>query len=498
MSAGRAAAGRAAGAGRAAAGRAAGAAPLRIAVVGDTLLDVDVSGTSERLSPDAPVPVVDVRTDDRRAGGAGLVATMLTRDGHDVTLVTVLSDDDRATEIRDLLPGVRVVAGPSGVATPVKTRVRVAEHALVRIDEGCATPPVPEATDAMLAAFEDVDAVVVADYGRGVAAAPALREVLARVAETVPVVWDPHPKGAAPVPGIAVATPNSAEARRFTEITGEGVPFAAEAAAALVEAWGVEAVAVTLGDRGALVASTRGRTGSAGGVPDGASVALDSRFVPAPSVTAGDPCGAGDRLAAGVAVALASGVELADAVAAGVTAASEYLAAGGVTALFADDGPAPVQVPGADRDALRVVHEVRSAGGTVVATGGCFDLLHAGHARTLSAARALGDCLVVCLNSDDSVRALKGPDRPIMSQDDRVELLLALDCVDAVVVFDEHTPDEALRRFRPDVWAKGGDYTASELPESATLAEWGGRVVTVPFHPGRSTTRLAAALAAVG
>lgn len=483
-----AATGVAAAADRAAAGapaRAAAAAParrLRIAVVGDTLLDVDVSGTSERLSPDAPVPVVDVRTDDRRAGGAGLVATMLTRDGHDVTLVTVLSDDARASEIRDLLPGVTVVAGPSGAPTPVKTRVRVADHALVRIDEGCATPPVPEVTDAMAAALEGVDAVVVADYGRGVAAAGPLRDALTAVAERIPVVWDPHPKGAAPVPGTTVATPNSAEARRFTDVSGDGVPFATEAAAVLVETWGVGAVAVTLGDRGALVSSAR----------------EGNRFVPAPSVSAGDPCGAGDRLAAGVAVALANGADVAEAVTAGVTAASEYLAAGGVTALFAEDGPAPIRVPGADRDAMRVVHDVRSAGGTVVATGGCFDLLHAGHARTLSAARALGDCLVVCLNSDDSVRALKGPDRPIMGQDDRVELLLALDCVDAVVVFDEHTPDEALRRFRPDVWAKGGDYTASELPETATLAEWGGRVVTVPFHPGRSTTRLAAALEQVG
>ncbi|WP_131880231.1 MULTISPECIES: PfkB family carbohydrate kinase [unclassified Curtobacterium] len=470
---------------------------MRIVVVGDTLLDVDVAGTSDRLSPDAPVPVVDVTTDDRRAGGAGLVATMLVRDGHDVTLVTVLGDDSRAQELRDLLPDVTVVAGPSGAPTPVKTRVRVVDHALVRIDEGCATPPVPEATDAMTAALDDADAIVVADYGRGVAAAPALREALARVAEHTPVVWDPHPKGAAPVPGITVATPNAAEARRFTDVEGHGVPvatvpfatvpfatvpFATVAAAALVEQWGVGAVAVTLGDRGALLADDRS----------------DSRFVPAPSVTAGDPCGAGDRLAAGVAVALAGGADVPGAVAAGVVAASEYLAAGGVTALFADDGPAPLRVPGADRDALRTVHEVRSAGGTVVATGGCFDLLHAGHARTLSAARALGDCLVVCLNSDSSVRALKGPERPIMTQDDRVELLLALDCVDAVVVFDEHTPDEALRRFRPDVWAKGGDYTASELPEAATLAEWGGRVVTVPFHPGRSTTRLAAALEHVG
>ncbi len=465
----------------------------RIVVVGDTLLDVDVSGTSERLSPDAPVPVVDVRTDDRRAGGAGLVATMLVRDGHDVTLVTVLSDDDRADEIRALLPDVRVVAGPSGAPTPVKTRVRVVDHALVRIDEGCATPPVPETTAEMTAALEGADAIVVADYGRGVAASAGLRDALTAAARTTPVVWDPHPKGAAPVVGTAVVTPNTSEARRYTDVPGEGVPFATDAAAALVDTWGVDAVAVTMGDRGALVASRR--PAADGGAGSGA---LDSRFVPAPSVTAGDPCGAGDRLAAGVAIALAEGADVTEAVEAGVLAASEYLAAGGVTALFADDGPAPVAVPGVDRDALRVVHEVRSAGGTVVATGGCFDLLHAGHARTLSAARALGDCLVVCLNSDDSVRALKGPERPIMSQDDRVELLLALDCVDAVVVFDEHTPDEALRRFRPDVWAKGGDYAASELPEAATLAEWGGRVVTVPFHPGRSTTRLAAALAAVG
>ncbi|WP_267423106.1 MULTISPECIES: PfkB family carbohydrate kinase [unclassified Curtobacterium] len=455
-------------------------ARLRIAVVGDTLLDVDVSGTSERLSPDAPVPVVDVRTDDRRAGGAGLVATMLAKDGHDVTLVTVLSDDARAAEIRDLLPGVRIVAGPSGVATPVKTRVRVGDHALVRIDEGCDTPPVPSATPEMTAALDDVDAVIVADYGRGVAAAPAVREAIARATEHTPVVWDPHPKGAVPVAGITVATPNASEARRFTELSGEGVPFATDAAAALVDAWDVRAVAVTLGDRGALV----GRR-----TPRG----MDSRFLPAPSVTAGDPCGAGDRLAAGVAVALAGGADVPDAVAAGVADASAYLAAGGVASLLAD-APAPVEVPGTDRDALRVVHRVRSGGGTVVATGGCFDLLHAGHARTLSAARALGDCLVVCLNSDSSVRQLKGPERPFMTQDDRVELLLALDCVDAVVVFDETTPDEALRRFRPDVWAKGGDYTADELPEAVTLAEWGGRVVTVPFHPGRSTTRLAAAI----
>jgi len=149
-------------------------------------------------------------------------------------------------------------------------------------------------------------------------------------------------------------------------------------------------------------------------------------------------------------------------------------------------------------DARSVARAVRASGGTVVATGGCFDLLHAGHARTLAAARALGDCLIVCLNSDESVRSLKGPERPIMNEDDRRDLLLALECVDAVAVFEESTPEAVLRRIMPDIWVKGGDYVADELPETAVLAEWGARTVTVPYYPGRSTTRLAGALERVG
>jgi rfaE bifunctional protein nucleotidyltransferase chain/domain len=126
----------------------------------------------------------------------------------------------------------------------------------------------------------------------------------------------------------------------------------------------------------------------------------------------------------------------------------------------------------------------------VVATGGCFDLLHAGHVATLEAARALGDCLVVCLNSDASVRRLKGAARPLVPQDDRARVLAALQPVDAVVVFDEDTPTEALRRVRPDVWAKGGDYAGVDLPEAALLREWGGQSVVLPYLQGRSTTGL--------
>jgi rfaE bifunctional protein nucleotidyltransferase chain/domain len=150
------------------------------------------------------------------------------------------------------------------------------------------------------------------------------------------------------------------------------------------------------------------------------------------------------------------------------------------------DGVRPVSLSAAE-----VVRRTRAAGGTVVATGGCFDLLHAGHVATLEAARRLGDCLVVCLNSDDSVRRLKGPSRPLVPERDRVRVLEALGAVDAVTVFAEDTPLAVLDALRPDVWVKGGDYAAPALPETELLAGWGGQVVVVPYLAGRSTTRLA-------
>jgi rfaE bifunctional protein nucleotidyltransferase chain/domain len=133
---------------------------------------------------------------------------------------------------------------------------------------------------------------------------------------------------------------------------------------------------------------------------------------------------------------------------------------------------------------------VRARGGTVVATGGCFDLLHAGHVRMLEAARAQGDCLVVLLNSDASVRRLTGEDRPLVPETDRAAVLQALAAVDGVLVFEEDEPSRALERLRPHVWVKGGDYAIADLPEAEALASWGGRIVLVPYVAGRSTTRL--------
>ena len=176
-----------------------------------------------------------------------------------------------------------------------------------------------------------------------------------------------------------------------------------------------------------------------------------------------------------------------------------FVAAGGAAGVAVDPRRAEHAVPpvaSADLPAGAArVDRVRAAGGTVVATGGCFDVLHAGHVSLLRAARALGDCLVVCLNSDDSVRRLKGPARPLTPEADRVRVLEALECVDAVVVFDEDTPERVLQEVRPDVWAKGGDYALSDLPEAEVVSRWGGETVVLPYLAGRSTTGLIGAAA---
>ncbi|MDQ0616610.1 D-glycero-beta-D-manno-heptose 1-phosphate adenylyltransferase [Arthrobacter globiformis] len=452
---------------------------MRIAVVGDVLLDVDLSGEATRLCPDAPVPVVDVSEVRRRAGGAGLVARMLAQDGHRVTLVTVLSDDDASLELEGALAGVHVVSGPSGARTPVKTRVRAGRQPVVRVDEGCGRPEVPAATAGMLRALERAEAIVVADYGRGVAANREIRDLLAARAGDIPIVWDPHPSGAAPVPGVAVVTPNLSEAAKAAD-SGTGTPAAIAAIGTLLlDRWQSQAVLVTMGEQGGTLSQR-----------DTSPLAI-----PAPPTEVTDPCGAGDRLAASLAVHLAGGCSLRDAAERAINEAAAFLGAGGVASL--PDRHRPVWHHSREEDALGLARRVRANGGTVVATGGCFDLLHAGHARTLAAARDLGDCLIVCLNSDESVRRIKGEQRPIVSQQDRAELLLALECVDAVLVFGEDTPEACLETLRPDVWVKGGDYRASELPEAGLVESWGGRCMTVPFHQARSTSVLADALAKV-
>ncbi|MGN9779226.1 PfkB family carbohydrate kinase [Micromonospora sp. H33] len=447
-----------------------------LVIVGDALLDRDVAGTVSRVCPDAPVPVLDERTATDRPGGAGLAALLAAAQGTEVALVTALADDPAGARVAELLTaaGVRVYPLRMPGATPEKVRLRAGGQTLLRLDRGGEPQAPAEPPDAALEAIASAGGVLASDYGRGVLRQPALRSALA--AASAPVVWDPHPKGPAAVPGARLVTPNLAELRQLTGDAGGGsaLSTATRAGHELRRRWRVGAVAVTTGAAGAVLCHS-------GNTP---------LVVPPPSPVAKveDTCGAGDRFAAAAAAALAGGALVSEAVGEAVTVASAYVAAGGAAGLHREPERATRAEPG---PAEQLVARVRADGGTVVATGGCFDILHAGHVATLQAARRLGDALVVCLNSDRSVRGLKGPERPLNTEADRAALLSALDCVDAVVVFDEPTPHAVLSRLRPDVWVKGGDYAgdgAPELPEAELVRGWGGRVVTVPYLAGRSTT----------
>jgi rfaE bifunctional protein nucleotidyltransferase chain/domain/rfaE bifunctional protein kinase chain/domain len=441
----------------------------RLVVIGDALLDRDVEGFSERLCPDAPVPVLDGAQTRSRPGGAGLAAALAALDGQPVTLIAALAADGPGRELaRALLAGgVDLVELQLQGATPEKIRFLDRGRALMRLDRGeRGEVEVNGAGPALRAALADADAILVSDYGRGVAATTAVREALSSRRKGVPLVWDPHPRGLAPVSGTDLATPNLAEAEQIAGAApgpAPGPPPNRQAspealARTLAARWRAGAVCITRGEQGATLCTASGHTLSWGVEP-----------------AAGDPCGAGDRFAVAAARALGEGAEPAEATAAAVRDAASYVAESGARriALAAGETAEPDR-----RD------------GTVVATGGCFDLLHLGHVRSLEAARALGDRLVVLLNSDRSVREIKGSDRPLVGEEERAETLRALACVDEVIIFDEPDPSATLSLLRPDIWAKGGDYQLDELPESKAIAGWGGRIAILPYLEGRSTTKL--------
>jgi len=509
----------------------------RLVVIGDALLDRDLSGTVDRVCPDAPVPVVDEVVERLRPGGAALAACLAAAAGDDVevVLVTSLGHDLAAGTVLELLgsAGVEVEVLRRRGATLEKTRVRAGGQSLLRFDRGRRSDDIEPAEHRVVEMVAGADAVLVADYGAGVATVAELRQAMTSARRPRrPLVWDPHPRGADAVSGAWLITPNEPEVEALDVLVAAGIgargsqrsgrlAHAAARGRRLAQRWQARSVAVTLGADGALLV-------------EGDQAPL---VVPADPIT-GDACGAGDCFAGAAAIALARGAVPSEAVTEAVAAAGRFITAGGAAGWSSSRTPArqpptpphaqPARQPappahsalrppslrqesplsqlhatvlgagarlampgavGLD-DALSVVRGSRKVGGTVVATGGCFDLLHAGHVAVLSQARRLGDCLVVCLNSDASVRRLKGPGRPLQSAEDRAAVLASLACVDAVVTFDEDTPAEVLDRLRPDLFAKGGDYALGTLPEEEVLAAWGAQVVLLPYLPGRSTSAL--------
>jgi rfaE bifunctional protein nucleotidyltransferase chain/domain len=423
--------------------------------------------------------VVDQVAALARPGGAGLAAKLAAGDGPSTTLITAFGQDAAGRQLQKLLAaaGVEVIDLGLDGATPEKVRIWAADRAVLRLDRGGSPPAVcGRRGQEVHAAIARADAVLVADYGRGVTASTDVRRMLLGACGRLPVVWDPHPRGAPPVRGARLVTPNDSETAGFAPQAGAaGLALHTARARTLRRRWEAASIAVTLGAAGALFV-------------DGDATPL---VIPTAAVE-GDRCGAGDRFAATAAILLAGGALPSEAVTAAVARATAFVASGGARAFTSRSGVPATPIAVADRSstAMDIAHATKTGGGRVVVAGGCFDLLHKGHVCMLEAASRLGDCLIVALNSDRSVGRLKGPDRPVVPEQDRAAVLRGLGCVDGVEIFDDDTPLAVLERLRPDVYAKGADYSIGELPEAKLVARWGGQAVVVPYIAGFSTSRL--------
>jgi len=464
-----------------------------ILVIGDVMLDGWWSGSIERLCREAPAPVVDIQTRESVPGGAANTAMNLAALGAKVSVAGIIGADDAGEDLRGQLAAagidVQHLYTHQDMVTTTKIRISSGGQVMLRLDDSATTVPA-DALAALAAsvhaAVERQDAVLVCDYGTGVVADPvrtALADALGSntggTGRPLVVVdaHDPRP-WAALQPDLV--TPNAQEtARLLDRKLPEGqdrVEAVGTEAAALLERTGARAVVVTL-DRDGTVLLTS----------DGVRHRTWAR--PAAEKQAS---GAGDTFVAALTLARAAGLPLTASLDLAQSAAdvvvhqpgtsvcstaqlSRYLEAFADTALSEDELERQMELH-------------RAQGQRIVLTNGCFDVLHSGHTRYLNQAKQLGDILVVALNSDDSVRRLKGAGRPINNMVDRAAVVAALSCVDYVTVFDTPTATPLIRRLRPEVYAKGGDYTPAMLEETPAVEEYGGRVAILDYVAERSTT----------
>jgi D-beta-D-heptose 7-phosphate kinase/D-beta-D-heptose 1-phosphate adenosyltransferase len=463
-----------------------------VLVVGDAMLDRYLWGDIERISPEAPVPVVRAGTEEERPGGAANVAMNLAALGARVTVVGFAGCDAEKQALEDLLAegGVEPrLVSEAGAVTTTKTRILAGRQQVLRLDRDAAPPSSPQTyqilLEHVLAAFPDAAAVVLSDYARGVLTEGVCSTTIAAAQrQGVPLLVDPKARSFERYRGATLVCPNQKELALACGASSSDLDELLPAGRQLLSSLGIQFMAVTLGERGIALLSVDGR-----------------KIFPAAAREVFDVSGAGDTVAAVLALAMATGADIESAVQAANLAAGIAVSKIGTAPVCRQDLRAAL-----DRDiGLQAEEKVidleallwraarwREQSQRVVFTNGCFDLLHAGHISLLEQARRKGDRLVVGLNRDASVRRNKGPMRPVMGEAGRARILSALSAVDAVVLFEEDTPIRLIRALRPEVLVKGGDYTGTEIVGAREVRSWGGLVEILPLLPGISTTSLIA------
>ena len=469
-----------------------------VVVVGDVMLDRFIYGDVKRISPEAPVPILRVQREAVMAGGAGNVANNIAALGGTTALIGVVGDDAAAAEVGALLRansriGEHLVI-ERGRQTTVKVRYVAQSQQLIRADRED-TDPVSDATRArVIDDFErsctSCNVVLLSDYGKGVLSAGLAADLVAAARRRgLSVIVDPKGNDYHCYAGADIITPNHHELAVASGMPTESDDEVVAAGKAILEKFGVKAVLATRGARGMAL------------IWQGHSPLL----LPAQAREVFDVSGAGDTALATLAVALSSGIALTDAVflsnaAAGIvvgklgtaTCSTDELAAA-LTALTNATAESKIVD---DRQLIVRIAQWRQSGQRIGFTNGCFDLLHPGHISLLRQARAECDRLIVALNSDQSVRRLKGSDRPVNSQMSRATVLASLTDVDAVTIFDEDTPLSLIQSVRPDILVKGADYGMDEVVGGDFVRSYGGRVLLARLSAGFSTTDILRRVAA--
>ena len=471
-----------------------GFAQLRVLVVGDLMLDRYIWADVERVSPEAPVPVLLHQRRTEGPGGSANVAMNLAGLEVQTMLAGYWGSDEEQASLASILHKAKVDTScivTSGL-TVSKTRILGRNQQLMRLDVENPDPPTEEQRSELMRravdAVRQVNAVILSDYAKGTLTAELCQTIISEARKrSIPVFVDPKTRDFGKYQGATAVSPNLSELSLATGIPASELDHLLAAGQQLVVAHGFDYLVVTMSEKGIRILSREGVFHS-----------------PARAREVFDVSGAGDTVIATIAASIAGGLDPETAVQLANIAAAIVVGKVGTTPIHQSELLAELTesttVSGRekilDRDRLLLrAAEWRAAGHKVVFTNGCFDLLHVGHVKLLEDCRRMGGKLVVGINSDASVRRLKGDSRPIVGEQSRAILLGAMAAVDVVTVFDEDTPLELILALRPDVLVKGGDYTEESIVAASDVKGWGGRVAIIPTVPGFSTTGLVNRLA---
>lgn len=466
-------------------------AEIHCLVVGDLMLDEYLWGRADRISPEAPVQVVDVIREELRLGGAGNVVHNLVALGAQVSVCSVVGDDQNGQELLGKFShhhiDTKAIFLDPERRTSRKTRVVAANQQIVRIDRE-SRETLPEVFERRVCLWIEAHAIefkviVLSDYNKGVLTPAIIASAISAAASVgIPVLVDPKGTDYSRYSGATLLTPNRKEAEAASGISINDAASLTKAAAALMAASGLKHLLITRSEEGMSLFSQGG----------------EIVHIPTVAREVFDVSGAGDTVLATLAVGIASGLSMAESARLANIAAGIAVGKLGTSIVTPQEIIDTVSLAHKDSHAkiksldvlTTLIAMEKGRGKRIVFTNGCFDLLHVGHVKYLQKARNLGDILVLGLNSDASVRRLKGPKRPLIDQDERAHLLAALDCIDYVTVFDEDTPLELIKALKPHILAKGGDYSLDGVVGKEIVESYGGRVELVTFVDGKSTTNI--------